>query len=911
MHPSLPDVAALAADGPRPVKSALTRAAKPLPAAELAPFFEDACRALLAAGEGDLAQWAFGQARKVDGDHPGTADPDRVHGVFLELVPAGGVAPAALRGYAAFLEERRAADEAYERFLEVLDAAFAAGVIPYARLFPDVRKLAKAAKVGRKAAERDLAERMLRAGVVPVASHQVWAGLREPLAALGGRGGTPLDLLVAAEPDRAFHEDESGPQIAEEIRQSWLATLAEAGAGARLGGEWFATVGRRCAAGTLVALVDQAGERLRPPAPSGAPDPGSDPAVPCDAALRLEPRRSPTIGALKSSATLLAETDDGFVTEITAGHLTGVAEALDRLGHPVHAEQAGRVAARLRETDLPDPVDLLVAALRAGVPAELGLPPRGETMWTPKASHRAVYQHGDHLAIGAGGWQGGLTAWDAAGGVVRNETLRHLPEGLDPWFDGTRVLVSRVADGRWQTFVVEGTVPTPGTDGESSALTYEPERAAARPQAPAEGEVTFPGAPGPSRVVLHRGVITVTGPDGTAGARLAFSPRQSAQDGLVPPPGWWGRRTPVDPEGSAALRVIGRETAEALVAAALRGPETAAAAVPRLLPEITEPALAKGVADLARTAADCLLTLEPWRERMGCGPAPVPAPPSPLHPLLAQPPGRPVGGGLGRLVSLRVMAGELTAAVAEVPDPPEAFLLRKVELAPGQYMLGQIFGRLAGYVYPAVFTGRAGALAGTRPWTASDWGDGSGRWRALELRSPERRRRDYVGELWRTPAGALLMLYMHDDRRTIAVEHAPDGRFCGFVPPGWEMPGEPIPQSRITPERLAALEGLLAARGPVVADPAWAHDLAGRTGMGLPSAARLLFGNREGRLSAETAPPGVAELLAAPEGTGHGLAYPQVDLFRERLLPDAPADLWETGPDVGAAAAWWRAFTGG
>ncbi|MGK5551462.1 hypothetical protein ACSNOI_07590 [Actinomadura kijaniata] len=233
MHSSLPDVAALAADGPRPVRTALTRAAKPLPAAELAPFFEDACRALLAAGEGDLAQWAFGQARKADGDHPGTADPDRVHAVFLELVPAGGVAPAALRGYAAFLGERHAADEAYGRFLEVLDAAFAAGVVPYARLFPDVRKLARAAKAKKKAAERDLAERMLRAGVVPVASHQVWAGLREPLAELGGSDGALLDLLVAAEPDRAFHEAGGDPRIAEEIRQSWLATLAgsESGAG--------------------------------------------------------------------------------------------------------------------------------------------------------------------------------------------------------------------------------------------------------------------------------------------------------------------------------------------------------------------------------------------------------------------------------------------------------------------------------------------------------------------------------------------------------------------------------------------------------------------------------------------------------------------------------------------------------
>ncbi|MGK5551463.1 hypothetical protein ACSNOI_07595 [Actinomadura kijaniata] len=626
------------------------------------------------------------------------------------------------------------------------------------------------------------------------------------------------------------------------------------------------------------------------------------------AAQDLRPRSASD--AWTPSVTLLAETDDQLAAEITAGRLSGLAEALDRLGRPECAEQAGRVTARLRETDLPDPVDLLVTALRAGVPAELGVACADDSPYAPKSS-RVVYQHGDHLSIGVRGWKGDLTAWDTGGGVVRNATLRQLPKDLDPWFDGTRVLVSRVVDGRWQTFVVEGMVPVSGADSDVSALTYDPERAAARPQAPAEGEVTFPGAPGPSRVVLHRGVITVTGPDGTAGARLAFSPRQSSQHGLVPPPGWWAHRTPVDPEGSAALRAVGRETAEALVAAGLRGPRTAVAAVSRLLPEITESALAAGVAALARTAADCLLRMEGLRARMGRGPAPVPAPPSPLHPLLAPPPGWQGGRGLGVLVQLRMMAADLTAAVAEVPDPPEAFLLRKVELTPGQYMLGQNFGRLAGYAYPAVFAGRADTLAGLRSWTASEWGDGSGRWRVLELHSPERRQRDYVGELWRTPAGALLMLYMHNDRRTVAVEHAPDGRFSGFVPPGWEMPGAPVPQSRVTPERLTALEDLLAARGPVAADPAWAHDLAGRTGMGLPSAARLLFGNREGALSAETAPPGVAELLAAPEGTGHGLTYPQMDLFRERLLPDDPADLWGTGPDVEAAALWWRAFTGG
>jgi hypothetical protein len=28
--------------------------------------------------------------------------------------------------------------------------------------------------------------------------------------------------------------------------------------------------------------------------------------------------------------------------------------------------------------------------------------------------------------------------------------------------------------------------------------------------------------------------------------------------------------------------------------------------------------------------------------------------------------------------------------------------------------------------------------------------------------------------------------------------------------------------------------------------------------------------------------------------------------FRDRLMPDDPADLWTQGPDIGRAADWWR-----
>lgn len=232
--PQLPAPADLAAAGPTGAKKMLTKAATPLPAADLAPFFEEACRGLARAGESELAFWAFGQARKVEKTHPALLDLDRVHAVFLELVPAGGVGPAALRDYAKTLAAELPAAQAHARFREVVCAGFDAGLIPYARIFPDLRTLARAAKIKKRDEEEFLAERLLRAGLVPIASHQVWAAAREPLAAVAGRDGDLLKLLVAAEPDRARHEEDSGEEIAEEIRQTWLECLAESGAGAHL-----------------------------------------------------------------------------------------------------------------------------------------------------------------------------------------------------------------------------------------------------------------------------------------------------------------------------------------------------------------------------------------------------------------------------------------------------------------------------------------------------------------------------------------------------------------------------------------------------------------------------------------------------------------------------------------------------
>jgi hypothetical protein len=209
-------------------------------------------------------------------------------------------------------------------------------------------------------------------------------------------------------------------------------------------------------------------------------------------------------------------------------------------------------------------------------------------------------------------------------------------------------------------------------------------------------------------------------------------------------------------------------------------------------------------------------------------------------------------------------------------------------------------------------------------WAGSEWGDDSGRWRMLELNSTIGRRRA-AGELWRTPNGALLVLHQHNEKRTVAIEYSPDGGcFRPIELPGWTVDSEPIPQGWTSPERVLGLKRLLAERGPVPADVGKALELAGRTGMGTLSALRLCFGDRLGRLptdrsaimhgrspdDAKKLPPEIIKLIRTigeEEETDHGLSYPQVDLFRERLMPEDPADLWTTGPDIARAGDWWLA----
>ncbi|MFI0449168.1 hypothetical protein [Actinomadura sp. 6N118] len=945
----LPAVADLAAAGPKGAKKMLAKAAGPLPAADLAPFFEQACRELVRAGESELAFWAFGQARKVEKDHPALLDLDRVQDVFLELVPAGGVGPAALRDYAKTLAAELPGEEAHGRFREVICAGFDAGLIPYARIFPDLRMLARAAKIKKRDEEAFLAERLLRGGLMPIASHQVWAAAREPLAAVAGRDYDLMKLLIAAEPDRARHEEESGEEVAEEIRQMWLESLAESGAGAHLSAQWFGATGRGCSAAVLLKLIDQAGSRLFP---GGEVVFGeeADPALPPPDYRHIIPKKELTsdsprwwdpgfdvgqqaadVASGPEGRERFASLLDAFVRDlgyfgnvdyaVTVKTLWDVPETREVLNEAVDVWKADAC-----RSDLPfmynalhqlvrltghgglldlepgvgeglepaDPVDALLAALRGGIPAELAVT-SGSPHKFPK-SGRTIVQHLGYLTITERSWNAYASV---TGDHELSVKLPQLPDGLLPWYDGETGLLSRIQDGVWQTFRVEGRT------GQTVALTLDPDTATARPQAPGASEVTFPGAAGPSEVRLSRGAITVTAPDGTRTARLLFSPVMSTKGGLVPPPGWWPRRDPVDPDGSAALRCLDRESAARLMEATLNGPRAATDALEAVLPEVTAPTLRDGVLEAARTAVECLLLAIYLRDRIG-----RPQPPA-LPALVSPASDLPFARTTARtrwLVHQRLVARALES-VTDEPAAAKPYLVRTVSLPSGGYV-GVDLDTLAGYALPAVLpwtsdTLREDILDVLRLWANAPIGDGVGACRIVRLTPvggegqssqlvDKQLEKAAPGELWRTPNGALLILsYQRHNRTATAVEYAPGGTFDPIEPPGWQAARAPIPCWG-NADRVVRLIRLVTDRGPAPIDAAaTVHNLAERAGLGVADAVAVC------KFPAEVLDDDIPT-------SGATLSFPMRDAVRERLLPDDPADLWITGLATDAAADWWR-----
>ncbi|POM22328.1 hypothetical protein BTM25_57400 [Actinomadura rubteroloni] len=749
---------------------------------------------------------------------------------------------------------------------------------------------------------------LLRSGALRTAPREVWEAVRSAVVALARADAADLAALVAAEP--------AGPRPdGERTRWLWLRMLADAGA--VLPAAWFATVGARCPEPALRRLLERAA--LAPGVPSAdvprdvartaEPEPGRDPGwnTATDfAAFRLDGEGSRKVFSLRLGQFLrdigtYANVDYTTVLDrirtaqdpipaLLRARIDAARERAARGGLPALddglAELAPAACAGLPEAadglTVTDPVDALAAALRTGLPAELTFP-FGRPV-PVRASHPVmVVQHGDRLTV-TDDYLGRARVYGPDGELLAEPVPvpplfpdRRPPARYDGpllWHDGTALRTStydRTA-GAWRTLRIDGV-----TDDRDALLTRDPDTADLGPAPAATAEVTFPGADRPTTVRAGDGRLTLHAPDGTATARVPFGIVQAvARDGSpVPPPGWWPHLRPVDPAGSAVLRRIGRAAARELAEAALIGPVEAARRLDALLPEITDPGLRTAVLDQAALAARCLHRIA----ALG-----LPGVPD----LLAPAPGPPVRRFTGIVAGGRALANVLERAMQRPPGQVHVTDLPDLDRRPLPFLR---LGALAlGVVWPWVTPyARSRDLDELSAWAATPLGDGTGRWSEVRLTGPGD---GHGGEVWRLPDSALVIL--RGDRPATALRYTPDGEFTDTVPPGWEWNAR-LRHGWGSPDAVAALGRLLAERGPLPPDPAWALDLADRAGISRADAAHACFGEPG------DVPPEIA-------GTGRpALSTGVRTRLRELMMPDDPAVLWTEGPDVARAAAWFAA----
>ncbi|MGW0856830.1 hypothetical protein [Streptomyces sp. NPDC002690] len=145
----------------------------------------------------------------------------------------------------------------------------------------------------------------------------------------------------------------------------------------------------------------------------------------------------------------------------------------------------------------------------------------------------------------------------------------------------------------------------------------------------------------------------------------------------------------------------------------------------------------------------------------------------------------------------------------------------------------------------------------------------------------------------------------NDAARWLALDHDPTGAF-GPVP-GFTLDREYVYRNGIARDRLTRLTTLVREQGPAPWRPEAAEAFHTATGIGPLQSTALLSGAVQDPGSEALALLGVK--TRAFEAAQAGLdALPPADLHAvlRALLPADPAELWSTGPDVGAAGEVWQ-----
>ncbi|MER7082297.1 protein of unknown function [Saccharopolyspora kobensis] len=407
---------------------------------------------------------------------------------------------------------------------------------------------------------------------------------------------------------------------------------------------------------------------------------------------------------------------------------------------------------------------------------------------------------------------------------------------------------------------------------------------------------------------------------------------------LVAPPGWWSAMRPRDPEGSRALRAVDEEKAQALIDVAdaalaaelmrVLDPDSGfreqdavrdelAGRLRPLLPEITDESLWKGVTFLVWTAVECRERALALLQRLALTPPPHlrPAPASATPAVASGKPAEPEDPGPESAYERIV---HFTRAAVDVPYDKKIATFNSAAVEGVENALG----RLGAAVLDAA------------------WGNTGGRARLLKLAAvPDLLRTDGTWHVARLrPEYELGQI--HSGRGPIASAAVADYEEVGngyAVTALLHTPGGPDPllftRNRVVelrtcrgwgdPGRLRRALELIAENGrPPVDREATARAFAEATGLSPAQCLILLSGSArtlswpQGWAQGRVAALRTGDGACAPGLTESGLRIAALSLeamssldeaveVGELLMPEDPADLWRTGPDLDRAVAYW------
>ena len=426
---------------------------------------------------------------------------------------------------------------------------------------------------------------------------------------------------------------------------------------------------------------------------------------------------------------------------------------------------------------------------------------------------------------------------------------------------------------------------------------------------------------------------------------------------LVPPLWYWHALRPRDEAGSAVLRSVTDAQAAALLAALPDAKSDALAAVREVLPGITDPALAKGVAALAAFAATAVRRIAAFRQKLT---APAPAVGTTVVHARDGALTEALAGLMSDVRSAGYYRGQDVERATDVIDGVRALaaVVRGDQPAPAEektnpdnspLFTGYQRQRTTGWLSLAGPGIAAAAARAATVGTGQDdraallefldvvlagSGDGDcvladprGRLRVLWLTEPRTDAVDRVGEVRRDGGRSLLIVsgsQSYDDRyHWRGMEYAPDGAFGPW--PGLTLGDEEVagaPGDRERAADIARFAALIRTRGPVPYRPESAERFAELTGVDVSVAALLLLGmpgiNGYGRAAL---PPAEILELAGLRPTRAATARTAVarvsvgDRVRllARLVPtgqEAAERLWQDGFDAEALAEEWVAIHG-